>query len=150
MAAFDMRNPDQHVRITLRRPAFPSDGDARLAALHVGFLARARARRYLSLPALKLRRTSPPSLTAPADRTARLRPLSKASRGSLGIPSGIVRLATHGSSLPGGAGLANLPGAVANRIGDTTALLRLSDTPPEAPLGSKVDAICSYISTESK
>jgi hypothetical protein len=33
-----------------------------------------------------------------------------------GIPSGIVRRSPHGSSLPGGAGLANLPGAAANRL----------------------------------
>ena len=38
------------------------------------------------------------------------------SRRRRGIPSGIVRHSTHGSSLPGGAGLANLPGAAANRL----------------------------------
>ena len=54
----------------------------------------------------------------------------QASRGSLGIPSGIVRLSSHGSSLPGGAGLASLPGAVANRIGDATASLRLKQGRP--------------------
>ena len=80
-----------------------------ITALHVGFLARARARRC---PLLAVAEAS-------ADiGTTRLKPFLGASRGSLGMPSGIVRLATHGSSLPGGAGLASLPGAAANRIGD--------------------------------
>jgi hypothetical protein len=50
-----------------------------------------------------------------------------------GMPSEIMRRphTAHGSSLPGGAGLANLPDAVANRIGDTTASLRLARTPLE-------------------
>jgi hypothetical protein len=62
------------------------------------------------------------------------------------MPSEIVRLSPHGSSLPGGAGLANLPGAAANRIGDATASLRLTGTPPEAPLRSEDKTICSTYS----
>ena len=81
-------------------------------------------------PSLKLRRASPPEPDSvdwnhPSDASF------KASRGSLGTPSGIVRLSSHGSSLPGGAGLASLPGAVANRIGDATISLRPTGPPPE-------------------
>jgi hypothetical protein len=46
---------------------------------------------------------------------ARLRPLCEGLSGHLGSPSGIVRLSSHGSSLPEGAGLASLPGTVASR-----------------------------------
>jgi len=72
-------------------------------------------------------------------RTTRLKPLAKASRGSLGSPSGIVRLSSHGSSLPEGAGLADLPGTVASRIGDATASPAIQGSPHEAPLVSEVD-----------
>jgi hypothetical protein len=106
-------------RDVLRNPA---TGTLAFTALHVGFLARARARRYPS-PAI--------AEAMGGIGTTRLQPLAKASRGSLGSPSGIVRLSSHGSSLPEGAGLADLPGAVANRIGDATASLRLTRTPLE-------------------
>jgi hypothetical protein len=80
-------------------------------------------------PWLKLRRAS-----RRAHASTRNRPSEaslKGFSGRLGMPSRIVRLSPHGSSLPGGAGLANLPGAVANRIGDATAPLRLARTPLE-------------------
>src|SRR5215813_6949046 len=47
VAAIDMRRPSQPARLAVRRLAYPGYGYARLAALHVGFLARARARRSL-------------------------------------------------------------------------------------------------------
>jgi hypothetical protein len=56
-----------------------------------------------------------------------------------GIPSRIVRQPhmPHGSSLPGGAGLANLPGAAANRLQGHHSLARLTGSPLEAPLMSE-------------
>jgi hypothetical protein len=56
-----------------------------------------------------------------------------------GGPSRIVRRphSTHGSSLPGGAGLASLPGAAANRIRGRHTSLRLAGSPLEAPLMSE-------------
>src|SRR5262249_41088439 len=129
VAAIDMRNPDQPARLAVRRLAYPGYGYARLAALHVGFLARARARRC------------PPPGPKPRDRNHPSETSSEASRGSLGSPSGIVRLSSHGSSLPGGAGLASLPGAVANRIGDATVSLAIQGTPHEAPLVSETNTI---------
>ena len=75
-------------------------------------------------PVLAVLRPPPPELREIG--TARLKPLSKASRGSLGSPSGIVRLSPHGSSLPEGAGLASLPGAAANRTRGHHSLARHS------------------------
>ena len=125
-------------RDVLRNPA---TGTLAFTALHVGFLARARARRY----------PSPAIAEAMADiGTTRLRPLAKASRGSLGSPSGIVRLSSHGSSLPGGAGLADLPGTVASRIGDATASPAIQGSPHEAPLVDEVSAICSAYCTQKQ
>src|SRR5262252_7762552 len=104
-------------------------GTLAFTALHVGFLARARARRYRSSFAQKgFGGFEPPVWDL----------FVKASRGSLGSPSGIVRLSSHGSSLPEGAGLADLPGAVASRIGDATASPAIQGSPHEAPLVDEV------------
>jgi len=79
---------------------------------------------------------------------ARLRPLSKASRGSLGSPSGIVRLSSHGSSLPEGAGLADLPGAVASRIRGRHGLTPpCKDAPRRRPSGPR---LVQYVVDQSR
>ena len=106
-------------------------------ALHVGFVARARARRY---PAFA-------EATAGKPARAKARALEPpvcdhfvmASRGSLGSPSGIVRLSSHGSSLPGGAGLADLPGAAANRLRGRHGLAPpCKDAPRRRPSGTRL------------
>jgi hypothetical protein len=48
--AIDLRKPGEPHPAWVEAPCGPSDGIARLAALHVGFLARARARRYSACP----------------------------------------------------------------------------------------------------
>jgi hypothetical protein len=86
----------------------PSDGDARLSALHVGFLARARACRC---PAFPPRSCGQPHMP-------------------------------HGSSLPGGAGLANLPGAAANRIrGHHSLGPPCKNASRRRPSGPRIDAM---------
>ena len=141
MAAFDMRNPDQPARIALRRLAFPAMETLAITALHVGFLARARARRC---PAFAEATAGKPARAGSVDWNRPSEASFEGLSGQLGMPSEIVRQPRpHGSSLPGGAGLANLPGAVANRIGDTTASLAIQGSPHEAPLVSEADAIRS-------
>jgi hypothetical protein len=54
-----LRSISQAGRAGLREAScVPSDGDARLSALRVGFLARARARRCLGIPSRIVRATS--------------------------------------------------------------------------------------------
>ena len=126
----------QPARCAVRRPALPGDGK------------RSPLRRstwdFWPGPVLAV---IPSSAFAKASAELREPPVCdlfvKASRGSLGSPSGIVRLSSHGSSLPGGAGLADLPGAVASRIGDATASPAIQGSPHEAPLVDEVSPICS-------
>src|SRR5262249_54574004 len=132
VAGFD-RNP--------RPNSSESAGNPRLSALHVGFLARARAcrcplRTHFSLAGLA-RRSFSEGGNRPSETSC------EGLSGQLGMPSRIVRLSPHGSSLPGGSGLANLPGAVANRIGDATASLRLTRTSLEDAPQERRYALCS-------
>jgi hypothetical protein len=119
----------------------PATGTLAFTALHVGFLARARARRCPAFA--KASAGKPARAQSSGIGTARLGPLAKASRGSLGSPSGIVRLSSHGSSLPGGAGLAGLPGTVASRIRRRHGLAPpCKDAPRRRPSGTRM-TLCS-------
>ena len=142
VAAFDMRNPDQPARL----------------CVEASCVARRRVRSPLRrstwdfwpgpvlavVPAFAEASAGKPARAQSSGMgTARLGPLAKASRGSLGSPSGIVRLSSHGSSLPGGAGLAGLPGTVASRIRRRHGLAPpCKDAPRRRPSGTRM-TLCS-------
>jgi hypothetical protein len=99
---------DRFPHIGQARRFFAKSGKARHFSAHRASPTCVRAVRRLAFPATgRSPFGAPRGISGPGPCS----PLS-------GGPSGIVRrpCSTHGSSLPGGAGLASLPGAAANRI----------------------------------
>jgi hypothetical protein len=93
-AAIDFTNRRAGLRET---SCGPSDGIARLAALHVGFLARARARRC---PAFAEATAGKPAKLATSTETTRLKPLLKASQGGSACPPGSCAFRRTGHRYP--------------------------------------------------
>ena len=103
-------------------------------ALHVGFMARARARRY-PLPAV--------AGAMAGIGAARLRPLAKASRGGLGSPSGTCAFYRTGHRYPKEQVSRTSPARSLAESGDATASPAIQGSPHEAPLVDEVSPICS-------
>jgi hypothetical protein len=103
-------------RSASRRPAFPAKGRSPFGAPR-GIFGPGPCSAVVRPPTLEPRRACARHGRQRCRRgTARLKPLSKAPRGGAAVPPGSCGLRRTGHRYPEDQGLANLPGAAANRL----------------------------------